>query len=158
MKSREANPMNIMYKNPYVVLQSGALVVKKGYISDEEKSYENRMAKIDELICDPPVTDCYKGCIISNNINNLELSYSTGQTPVGVDFDGKVILVEGESGRKVSTPIILSVDVDTEESNNTLKMTRVQIKCFTLKQLEMFELFFMKPGMNVMVEWGDSSL
>jgi hypothetical protein len=156
MKNREQNPMNIMYKSPYVVLQSGALVVKTTAIT--ETDYVKRMATMDKLITDPPSAGCYKGCIISNNINNLELSYSTGQTPVGVDFDGTVIVVDGESGRKVSTPIITSVEVDTEESNNTLKMTRVQVKCFTLKQLEMFELFFMKPGMNVMVEWGDSSL
>jgi hypothetical protein len=154
MEEREANPHMAMFRNPFAVLTSGARVTKAGanVASGDE---ETRMKQIKEAL---ESDKGYKGCIISNNINNLDLSYSTNETIVGVDFDGNYIKVDGETGRKVSTPIIESIDIDTDGANNTLKTAKVTVKCFTLKQFEMFELFFMKPGMNVLVEWGDSSL
>lgn len=157
LEEREKNPLSNMYRTPFVVMSSGAFVAKGNVADLTSKDVAKRKSAIDTLI-DKGSSDTYCGCIISNNINNLELSYSNGETPVGVDFNGKIIKVVGETGRKVSTPIITSVDVDTEESSNTIKNTRVSVTCFTLKQLELFEMFFLKPGMNVMVEWGDSSL
>lgn len=156
MEQRESNPISSIYKNPFVVLTSGALVVNAGATILSQNS-EERIKRVKEIINNTPA-DTYRGCIIANNINNLELSYAVGKTPVGIDFTGKVITVDGESGRKVSTPIIQSVDIDTDGPGNALKTIKVNVKCFTLKQLEMFELFFMKPSMNVLVEWGDSTL
>ena len=157
LEEREKNPLSSMYRTPFVVLSSGAFVAKGNVADLTSKDMSKRKAAIDNLI-NSGSNDNYCGCIISNNINNLELSYSNGETPVGVDFKGIIIKVVGETGRKVSTPIITSVDVDTEEASNTIKTTRVSVTCFTLKQLELFEMFFLKPGMNIMVEWGDSSL
>ena len=157
MEEREANPVNSIYRSPFIVLTSGALVVKGS--TDLGSSDENaRKEEIKSILNNTNKGTQYKGCIISNNINNLELSYSIGQTIVGVDFTGQHIKVEGEAGRRVSTPIIESVDIDTDGANNTLKTAKVNVRCFTLKQLEMFEMFFMKPGMNVMIEWGDTAL
>jgi len=154
MKEREDNLHLAAFRNPYAVLTSGALVVKGGKnttSSDEEQ----RKTEIVNILKDPKG---YNGCILSNNVNNIDLSYSKNETIVGIDFDGKLIKVDGESGRKISTPIIESIDIDTDGANNTLKTARVSVRCFSLKQFEMFELFYMKPGMNVLVEWGDSSL
>jgi hypothetical protein len=159
LEEREKNPISNMYRTPFVILSSAAFVAK-GSVKDLTSTNSTlRKNAIDGIITGTAAVEkSYKGCIISNNINDLSLSYSLNETPVGIDFEGKVIKVEGETGRKVSTPIITSVDVDTEEANNTVKTTRVSVKCFTLKQLEMFEMFFLRPGMNIMVEWGDSSL
>jgi hypothetical protein len=154
MEQREENKTMTTYKNPWIVLTSGALIVQG---KSQAKDAAARREELKKLFNDTGKA-AFKGCIISTNINNTELMYSTGNTYVGFDFEGKKIVVEGESGRKVSTPTIVSVDVDTDGANNTLKTARVSVKCYTLKQLEMFELFFMKPGMNVMVEFGDSSL
>jgi hypothetical protein len=153
MEQREENKTMTTYKNPWVVLTSGALVVKGKASKDAATRRKELVDKMNN-----PGNDAFKGCIISTNINDMELMYSLGKTCVGIDFDGKSITVDGESGRKVSTPTILSVDIDTDGANNTLKTATVSVKCYTLKQLEMFELFFMKPGMNVMIEFGDSSL
>lgn len=153
MEDRELDKLNTTFKTPWVTITSGALVVKGSPV----KSSEEQLEKIKEYINTPP-KNSYKGCIISNNYNNLELNYSLHNTPVGIDFEGNIIQVENEQGKLVSTPIITSVDIDTDGANNTLKTATVNVKCFTLKQLEMFELFFLKPGMNVLVEFGDVSL
>lgn len=153
MKQREDYPEMATFKSPWVILTSGALVVKGKASSDVETRRTELLAKIKT-----PEDPSYKGCIISNNINNTELSYSTQETIVGIDFTGKPIKVGDETGRKVSTPIVESIEIDTDGANNTLKTAKVSVRCFTLKQLEMFELFFLKPGMNVLVEFGDSTL
>ena len=153
LKEREESTFDTAFKNPYAILTSAALVVQGTAKTDEKE----RKEQLKELINNPG-DNSYKGCIISNNSNDIGLSYQTGKTLVGIDFTGKPIYVDGETGRKVSTPIIESIDIDTDGANNTLKTARINVVCFTLKQLEMFELFFMKPGMNVLLEWGDSSL
>ena len=153
LKEREESTFDTAFKNPYAILTSGALVVKGTALTDQNE----RKKQLQDLINNPG-DNSYKGCIISNNSNDIGLSYQTGETIIGIDFTGKPIKVDGEKGRKVSTPIIESIEIDTDGANNTLKTARINIVCFTLKQLEMFELFFMKPGMNVLLEWGDSSL
>ena len=155
MTQRESSPLMTSFKNPWVILTSPALVVH----GKAEKDPEARKLELLNLIVNPG-NDSFKGCIIANNSHNLNLTYATGDTPIGIDFTGKIITVKAgtEKGRKVSTPIVESIEVDTDGANNTLKTAKINVKCFTLKQLEMFELFFMKPGMNVLVEWGDNSL
>lgn len=156
MKAREENPLMGSFKSPYAVLTSSALVVKSDPTPSNEK---DRKAKIIELIKTPPPGKSYKGCIISNNINNVDLTYTLGESAVGIDFMGNIIKVaEKEKGKKIPTPLIQSIEVDTDGANNTLKTARVSLILFSLKQLEMFELFFMKPGMNCMIEFGDATL
>jgi hypothetical protein len=46
------------------------------------------------------------------------------------------------------------MELDTDGNNNTLKTAQLQIKVFSLKQLEMFELFFLRPAIKVVIEWG----
>ena len=76
---------------------------------------------------------------------------------IGYDFTGKLIIAEGEFGRKISPPIIESVDINTNGTGNTLKEAVVNVRCFSLKQFEMFELFFAKPAMHILLEFGDNS-
>ena len=137
--------------SPFAILSTGAMVVKT---SGEIKT---RIKSIKDLIKSPGAldnhTDAYYGCVISNSTEQKN-QYQTGATIAGYDLNGKPIYVEGETNRRVSTPIIESIEIDTDGGNNTLKTAQVKIKVFTLKQLEMFELFFLRPSMNVVLEYG----
>lgn len=141
-KEREKNTNNINTTlSPFVMLSSAAIVSKGG-----EKDIKDMIAK-------DTITGMYHGCVISNTTDIKKL-YQTGNTIVGYDLNGKEIVVEGETNRRVSVPIIRKVDIDTDGGNNTLKTAKVDIKVFTLKQMEMFELFFLRPSMNIILEYG----
>lgn len=140
LKEREDN---ISYANslmPFIILSSATVVTKNG-------------KKVEEIIKNHDYSDSFQGCVVANttDIKNL---YQTGKTLVGYDLNGKPIEVEGETNRRISTPIIVSMELDTDGNNNTLKTAQLQIKVFSLKQLEMFELFFLRPAMKVVIEWG----
>jgi hypothetical protein len=156
LRHREENKLISVLSNPYAVLTSGAKVVKSNPSTDKDERIEQIKSILKNDLKKGETV--YNGCILTNNIASLDLSYRTKKTAVGIDFDGNIIEVENESDRRVSTPIIESIDIDTDGANNTLKTAKVKIRCFTLKQLELFEMFYMKPGMNVLLEFGDSSL
>jgi hypothetical protein len=152
LNKREENPQLLSLRMPFVILVSGAKVVKS---SAKKQSSKERTEELKKILGNEG--EGYNGCIISNQ-NDISLNYQTSETIVGIDFTGKPIKVEGETNRRISTPIIESLEIDTDGANNTLKIARLKVKCFSLKQFEMFELFFCKPGMNLLVEYGDSSI
>jgi|694.fasta_scaffold87681_2 hypothetical protein len=152
LKEREKSKDLKSISSPFVILTSGAKVVKQTPEADPDKRLEILQGI---LLNKTPAK--YNGCIITNQ-NKKEELYQTNETMIGYDFGGKPIKVEGETNRRISTPIIDSLEIDTDGANNTLKTARITIKIFSLKQLEMFELFFLKPGMNLLVEFGDNSL
>lgn len=134
---------NISYANsliPFIMLSSATVVTKTGI------PYE-------EIVKNEDYNGAFLGCVVANttDIKNL---YQTGNTIIGYDLNGKPIEVEGEKNRRISTPIITSMELDTDGNNNTLKTAQLQIKVFSLKQLEMFELFFLRPAIKVIIEWG----
>ncbi len=137
-------------KMPFIIMTSGAKVIKGKPQPTKLETLQN----IEKIIQDKVEAE-YKGCIISNKINP-SLNYSNGLTSIGYDFTGKLITVS-EYGRKISQPIIESLEIDTDGTNNTLKTARINVRCFSLKQFEMFELFFCKAGMHILVEYGDNS-
>jgi hypothetical protein len=145
-KEREAEPNKISQYKPFALLSSAAVVVK-GKTPQEVREY---------LKTENYPTDARHGCVVANT-TDITRMYQTGETIVGNDLNGKAIIVEGESNRRVSVPIISKINIDTDGGNNTLKTAQVEIKVFTLKQLEMFELFFLRPSMNVVLEYGWSS-
>jgi hypothetical protein len=142
LKDRETKSPNVHTLKPFVILSSAAVVSKGG-----------TPESIKGMIGSGAITGTYKGCVIANTLDTSKL-YQTGNTIIGYDLDGKEIVVEGETNRRVSVPIITKVDIDTDGGNNTLKTAKIDIKVFTLKQLEMFELFFLRPSMNVVLEYG----
>lgn len=147
---------NSILKTPWVILTSGAKVVQISGL--KELSAEKRIAKLRELYSTKSSNqDAYLGCIIQNNLN-IDSKYQTEESYIGFDFSGKKVKVDGERNRRISTPIIENVEIDTDGANNTLKTAKVTVRCFSLKQFELFELFFCKPGMNVLVEFGDNTL
>ena len=137
--------------SPFAILSSGAMVVKTtGAIDSRIKGIKNLIKTEGAL---ENRTDSYYGCVISNT-TDVKNMYQTGKTIAGYDLNGKPIVVEGEENRRVSTPIIESIEIDTDGNNNTLKTAKVNVRVFTLKQLEMFELFFLRPSMDVVLEFG----
>ena len=140
LEKREANPQSSTLLSPFAMLTSGAVVLKDKNIKELLSSQEYGK-------------DAYYGCVLTNTTDTSKL-YQTGNTIVGYDLNGKEIIVEGEKNRRVSPPIIESIEIDTDGGNNTLKVAQIKIKVFTLKQLEMFELFFLRPSMNVVLEYG----
>ena len=152
-KDREANPIDDNLLMPWMILTSGAKVLKTKVASDSKTA----AADYESLISNSDSIEQYSGCIIKNN-TTPELNYQLNETIVGFDFNGKPIKVDGEKNRRISTPIIESVEITTDGANNTLKTAKINVRCFSLKQYEMFELFFCKPGMNLLLEWGNNIL
>ena len=150
------NNFNSVLKMPWAVLTSGARVTQVSGLKGMDA--EARGAKLAELYKNKDSnTKDFLGCIIRNDLDS-NAKYQKEESYIGVDFAGKKIKVDGESNRRISTPIIENIEIDTDGANNTLKIARVNLRCFSLKQFEMFELFFCRPGMNVLVEFGDNTL
>lgn len=140
---------------PFVILSSPYIVTQQKLRDEKgETSIENIKAVLD--IKNTSIKK-YNGCKIKNELNAENL-YPTGSSYIGYDFDGKKIEVFGEVNRRLPPPIIESVEVNTDGDNNTLKSAKLKIKIFTLKQLEMFELFFLRAGAYSLVEFGSQSL
>lgn len=149
------NNFNSTLKMPFAVLTSGAKVTKQ---SIKGLDAEARAKKLEELYKNnDSKTEDYLGCIIRNDLSR-DAQYQKEESYIGVDFTGKKIKVVGENNRRISCPIIENIEIDTDGANNTLKVARVTARCFSLKQFEMFELFFCRPGMNVLIEFGDNTL
>ena len=153
--NREKLIESSMFKTPWVILTSAALVVQQ---SDNKKlTLKERADAFNELIKNPSPTKGYQGCIITNEIQTPQNAYSsTGPSYIGVDFTGKKIPVSGETNRAIPNPIIESLEIDTDGVGNALKIATINVRLFSLKQLEMFELFYLKPGMNVLLEFGNN--
>ena len=134
LEEREKNPIDTSLKMPWVVLTSGAKVVKD---SSKSENATERVETLKKIIGGQSGLTEYNGCIIKNN-KDVGLNYQTNETVVGIDFFGKQIKVEGEKNRRASTPTIESIDIDTDGANNTLKTAKVTVRCFSLKQFEMF--------------------
>lgn len=145
LKERESNRNYITTLSPFAMMSSGAIVLKNKTSDEIKKLFGTQKYGTDSTT--------YYGCVITNSTDVSKL-YQTGDTIVGYDLNGKEIKVEGERNRRVSTPIIESIEIDTDGGNNTLKTAQVKVRVFTLKQLEMFELFFLRPSMNVVLEYG----
>lgn len=143
LEKREQFSFENFRLSPFVIMTSGAVVLKA-------KEGENIPKKIKDSDYG---TDSFKGCVISNQSEFSKL-YQTSNSILGYDLNGIPIKIDGEKDRKISTPIIQSLEIDTDGGNNTLKDAHVKIKCFSLKQLEMFDLFFLRPSMNVILEYG----
>jgi len=145
---RKNNKQQLNLLSPFVILSSPAIVTNQPNNSDDiSKMYSSGNYP----------ASAYKGCVISNSTNDSDRTYEKSFSTIGKDLDGNTISVPGEKNRKVSPPIILSLEIDSLNGNNTLKTANLEIKVFTLKQLELFELFFLRPGMNVVLEYGHNS-
>lgn len=150
LKRREEFPEVSIFKMPFAILTSAAIVAKNITL-DDALNFQG----------DSGTT--YRGCIIGN-ILDTDKQYgrdiidigNPNRTIVGIDFDGKHIVTEGETERRKPIPIIESIEIDTDGQNNALKTANVTIRCFTLKQLEMFELFYCRPGVNLLLEFGNN--
>jgi hypothetical protein len=142
LKSRANNQARMIRTTPFVMLTSPAVVTSAEHSVGmiESESYAGK----------------YYGCVLSNTTDVSKL-YQTGNTIVGYDLNGKAIEVTGESNRKLSVPLIIDLQIEDGAENAALKTAKLNIKVFSLKQLEMFELFFLRPGMQLLLEYGNNS-
>lgn len=151
LEFREAAPELSIFKMPFAVLTSAA-VVSKNITYEDNVGFKGNP------------NDTYNGCILGNIIDS-ELNYgkdlisnseNINKTYVGVDFNGKIIYPSGESNLRKPAPIIERIEINTDGENNALKEAQITIRCFSLKQLEMLELFYCRPGMNLLLEFGNN--
>ena len=152
LENREKNPNKSNTKMPFVIMTSAAKIVK----NTGQTTRPAVLEMVSNVLSGTGSIE-YQGCILSNHIDS-NINYSMGETIIGYDFTGKLITATGEAGRKIPPPIIESVDIETSGNGNALKEVRVNVKCFSLKQFEMFELFFAKPSMHILLEFGDNSM
>jgi hypothetical protein len=152
LKGREQNQKIIALANPFVILSSTAIATNDSVKTENGEVDGN---KIKEILEGKSSKTIYKGCIISNQIEKSRV-YSTGASIIGYDFTGLPIEVLGETNRRLPQPMITSMEVNTDGANNSLKTASLKIKIFTLKQLEMFELFYLRPSMHLLVEFGSN--
>lgn len=157
LKYREAAPELAMFKQPFAILTSAAVVARNIEPARDTDGMYRLYANGEGA--------SYKGCIIGNIIDpelqygketNIVGAEGATRSIVGLDFDAKYIYTEGDVNRRVPIPIIEKVDVNGDGENAALKEATVVIRCFSLKQLEMLELFFCRPLMNVMLEYGNN--
>lgn len=153
LKDREEDTNTLSLMRPYVVLSSTAIVTND-YVKNEEGKVDGDQLK--KIIEGNSQKITYKGCILSNQTDYTKVYESGKPTRVGIDFTGKTIEVIGEENRRVPQPLITSLEINTDGANNSLKTANLKIKVFTLKQLEMFELFFLRPSMHLLVEYGSN--
>lgn len=103
------------------------------------------------------------GLIISSN-NLFGLFKAAGQASatiygddnssgvLGISWDNKVVGGGADRGYRPS-PVITGFDVK-EGTDQISREGNIQIKCFSLYQLEVLQKYFMEPGYSLCVEWG----
>jgi hypothetical protein len=145
--------MQLNKNQAFVIMSSSIKLVKK----EPSASKKQILEQISKILKEPEKNKAeYEGCIIVNNANKA-LNYNEGKTVVGWDFNGTPIVCDGESSRRISPVIIESLEVKGEGTGQTIKTASVRIRCFSLHQLELVEQFFLQPGTNVVIEFGDNS-
>lgn len=104
-----------------------------------------------------------KGLIFGGN-TALELFRAAGQNTatiygdtassgvLGVSWDGKVVGGGADRGFRPS-PIITGFDVK-EGTDQISREGNLQVKCFSLYQLEYLQKYLMEPGYSLCIEWG----
>jgi hypothetical protein len=137
----------------FVIISSAMKLVKKEPSSSKKEVLE----QISKILKEPHKNKAeYEGCIIINNINQA-INYNEGKTIVGWDFNGTPIICNNESDRRISPVIIESLEIVGEGTGQTRKLANVKMRCFSLHQLELVEQFFLQPGTNVVIEFGDNT-
>ena len=152
LKERQKDINKSNTKMPFIVMSSAAKLVKK----EPGDSVEKVKEQIGQILSNPNSTPDYKGCIITNHVDP-KINYNVGKTIVGYDFTGKPIICESDEGRKISPVIIESLDIKADGTGMTRKTAIVNLRCFSLHQLELVEQFFLQMGMHVLIEFGDNS-
>ena len=74
---------------------------------------------------------------------------------IGVSWDGKAVGGGADRGYR---PMPLITGFDSQEGKDQISREgNLQIKCFSLYQLEVLQKYFMEPGYSLCVEWGWNS-
>lgn len=77
---------------------------------------------------------------------------NTSSGVLGVSWDGKIVGGGADRGFRPS-PIITGFDVK-EGTDQISREANLQVKCFSLYQLEYLQKYLMEPGYSLCIEWG----
>jgi len=104
-----------------------------------------------------------RGLILSSN-NNFALFKAAGQTSatiygssdstgtIGNDWNGKGV---GGANDRALRPSPLVVGLSIKEGKDQIsRECELELKCFSLAQMEKLQTYFLEPGYSVCVEWG----
>jgi len=104
-----------------------------------------------------------RGLILSSN-NNFALFKAAGQTSatiygssdstgtIGIDWNGKGV---GGANDRALRPSPLVVGLSIKEGKDQIsRECELELKCFSLAQMEKLQTYFLEPGYSVCVEWG----
>lgn len=75
--------------------------------------------------------------------------------PLGAPYGDPIIRGDAKDGYGiVPMPGIMKVDIATKSAYGSLREAKVEFVCHNLRQLEILELLYMRPGYPVLLEWG----
>ena len=75
--------------------------------------------------------------------------------PLGGTYGDPIIRSDAKDGYGiVPMPGIVKMDVATKSAYGSLREAKVEFVCHNLRQLEILELLYMRPGYPVLLEWG----
>jgi hypothetical protein len=72
---------------------------------------------------------------------------------IGVTWEGSPIITTnaGQSGKP--SPIVTSLEIDEGEGNLSRK-AKINIRCFSVSQLDDILKYYMEPGFSIFIQWG----
>ena len=88
--------------------------------------------------------------------DNFTLRYGDNSKPgiIGYELDMKTPVEIDGTGRGLRpSPIITGLSID-EKARGSLKIAKLNIKCYTLEQVNKISQYFLEPGFHVLLEWG----
>ena len=100
------------------------------------------------------------GDIITTNKATVKQAPRSGFTGAGKNRFGQVygdptIRANADDGYGiVPMPGITNASIRTKSAYGSLREAKVEFKCHNIKQLEVLELLYMRPGYPVLLEWG----
>ena len=88
----------------------------------------------------------------------MRRGFPTQKWNLGGTYGDPIIRADAKDGYGiVPMPGIVGVDVKTKSAYGSLREAKVKFECHNLRQLEILELLYMRPGYPVLLEWGWST-
>ena len=88
----------------------------------------------------------------------MRRGFPTQKWNLGGAYGDPIIRSDAKDGYGiVPMPGIVGVDVKTKSAYGSLREAKVKFECHNLRQLEILELLYMRPGYPVLLEWGWST-
>lgn len=126
-----------------------------GFRTDEEIQYLNGRSAFIKLTSSVNIEGsdekAKQNVLFGGVLNN-------GNQRGGIDFDGNSNPAYGLTDSLGYRPMpgIDSIYVESKNTFGSLRIARVEFKCWTLEQLSDLEKLYLRPGFSVLLEWGNT--